>query len=112
TWGLVVNEAMASGLPVLVSDRCGCASDLVVNGRNGFIFDPFDVGAMSEFMLRMSGSVIDLAAMGAASRQIIANWSPATWAENLQSAINAAHLAIQPKPSFFDRLLIRTLIKR
>ena len=37
-WGLVVNEAIASGLPVIVSNRCGCAPELV-NG-NGFTFDP------------------------------------------------------------------------
>ena len=39
-WGLVVNEAMAAGLPVIVSERCGCAPDLVRNGVNGFTFDP------------------------------------------------------------------------
>src|SRR6185369_3826531 len=37
-WGLVINEAVASGLPVIVSNRCGCAPELV-NG-NGFTFDP------------------------------------------------------------------------
>jgi 1,2-diacylglycerol 3-alpha-glucosyltransferase len=42
-WGLVVNEAMASGLPVLVSERCGCAPDLVKNGVNGYTFDPYDI---------------------------------------------------------------------
>lgn len=41
-WGLVVNEAMACGLPVLVSNRCGCAIDLVRDGENGFTVDPFD----------------------------------------------------------------------
>ncbi len=39
-WGLVVNEAMACGLPVIVSSRCGCAVDLVTPGENGFVFDP------------------------------------------------------------------------
>lgn len=39
-WGLVVNEAMAASLPVIVSDRCGCAEDLVRHGENGFVFDP------------------------------------------------------------------------
>lgn len=39
-WGLVVNEAMACGLPVLVSDRCGCAIDLVRDGQNGYTFTP------------------------------------------------------------------------
>lgn len=36
-WGLVVNEAMAAGLPVIVSDECGCSLDLVRNGENGFV---------------------------------------------------------------------------
>ena len=38
TWGLSVNEAMASGKAVIVSDRCGCATDLVDHGINGYIF--------------------------------------------------------------------------
>jgi glycosyltransferase involved in cell wall biosynthesis len=40
-WGNVVNEAMACGLPVLASERCGCARTLVRDGINGFRFDPF-----------------------------------------------------------------------
>ncbi len=38
TWGLSVNEAMASGKPVLVSDKCGCAFDLVEEGKTGYTF--------------------------------------------------------------------------
>jgi glycosyltransferase involved in cell wall biosynthesis len=38
TWGLVVNEAMACGLPAIVSDRVGCGPDLVTNGETGFRF--------------------------------------------------------------------------
>ena len=38
TWGLGVNEAMACGKGVLVSDRCGCAADLVINDQNGYVF--------------------------------------------------------------------------
>ena len=40
TWGLVVNEAMVCGLPVAVSDRCGCVPELVHPGRNGWLLDP------------------------------------------------------------------------
>ncbi|HEY4336267.1 MAG TPA: glycosyltransferase, partial [Puia sp.] len=40
TWGLVVNEAMAAGLPVLVSDACGCSSVLLKEGVNGYGFSP------------------------------------------------------------------------
>jgi 1,2-diacylglycerol 3-alpha-glucosyltransferase len=54
-WGLVVNEAMASRLPVLVSERCGCAPDLVQNGVNGFTFDPFDIKNITDRMLQLSG---------------------------------------------------------
>jgi len=41
-WGLVVNEAMAAGLPVIVSNRCGCSLDLVKEGENGFILSDLE----------------------------------------------------------------------
>jgi len=41
-WGLVVNEAMAAGLPVIVSNRCGCSLDLVKDGENGFILSDLE----------------------------------------------------------------------
>jgi glycosyltransferase involved in cell wall biosynthesis len=52
TWGLVVNEAMASGLPCIVSDRVGCGPDLVDRGRNGDVFPMGDVGALSALMVQ------------------------------------------------------------
>ncbi len=91
-WGLVVNEAMASELPVLVSKICGCAKDLVQNGVNGFTLDPFDVEGMGLLMLKMSSDQVDLEAMGAASRRIIAAWTPETFARNLLQAIEAARM--------------------
>jgi glycosyltransferase involved in cell wall biosynthesis len=59
TWGLVVNEAMAAGLPVLVSNFCGCAFDLVSEGQNGLSFDPRDVGAIRDAMVYLSGNQCD-----------------------------------------------------
>ena len=53
-WGLVVNEAMAAGLPVIVSERCGCAPDLVEDGVNGFTFDPQDVEELAGLMRRVA----------------------------------------------------------
>lgn len=42
TWGLAINEAMACGIPAIVSDKCGCAIDLVEDGKTGFIFQSDD----------------------------------------------------------------------
>jgi len=92
-WGLVVNEAMASGLPVLVSEICGCAQDLVRDGANGFKFDPHDVEGLARLLLKIASGEVDLKAMGQASREIIAAWSPETFAGNLLKAIEAAQSA-------------------
>ncbi len=53
SWGLVVNEAMASGLPCVVSDRAGCAPDLIDEGRTGFTYPAGDVRALSEALVRL-----------------------------------------------------------
>ncbi|BBU63238.1 hypothetical protein MSC49_31730 [Methylosinus sp. C49] len=45
-WGLVVNEALSYGCPVVVSDHCGCAPDLVLEGTTGFRFSTFDVASL------------------------------------------------------------------
>lgn len=83
TWGLVVNEAMAAGVPVLVSDRCGCAPELCRTGVNGFVFPHSDAVRLTDLMLRMSDGSVDLGALGEASTSIISGWSPDTWAQSL-----------------------------
>jgi 1,2-diacylglycerol 3-alpha-glucosyltransferase len=87
-WGLVVNEAMAAGLPVLVSERCGCAPDLVKTGENGFLFDPLDSAALSEGLERIAAS--DLDAMGRASRRIIQDYSLGAFVRGFAAAAEAA----------------------
>ena len=89
-WGLVVNEAMASGLPVLVSRVCGCTPDLVQEGVNGFTFDPRDTEGLARLMGRMSSGEVDLKALAQASQRIISAWTPGTFAENLFKAIKSA----------------------
>ena len=89
-WGLVVNEAMASGLPVLASRRCGCATDLVVDAKNGFTFDPGSVEGLADLMNVMSSIPEGArAAMGGASTEIISRWSPALFAVQVASAAKA-----------------------
>ena len=112
-WGLVVNEAMASGLPVLVSNRCGCALDLVQEGVNGFTSDPYNTERLADAMLRLwrmeDG---ELNRMADAGQRIIANWGPDRFAAGLNAAVDCA-LAVGPKrASLLDSLLLRLLLLR
>jgi glycosyltransferase involved in cell wall biosynthesis len=112
-WGLVVNEAMASRLPVIVSDRCGCAPDLVKEGVNGFTFDPCDVDGLAKLMQRVAAMTdAQRRALGEASRHIIAHWGPERFAEGLIQAVEAAMSRPPPKASLLDQALLWALARR
>ncbi|MDB5120219.1 MAG: glycosyl transferase family 1 [Sphingobacteriales bacterium] len=76
TWGLVVNEAMACGKPILVSDQVGCAIDLVQNEVNGTIFksdSPTDLAKKLIHLIKKERQGLKL--MGKASFNIIQKWT-------------------------------------
>ena len=109
-WGLVVNEAMASGLPVLVSRTAGCRYDLVEDGRNGWLLDPFDPRQMAERMVRVAGLSEDgRRRMSEASARIIAEWGPERFARGLWSAVQAARSGPHRRTPLFQRLLVPVL---
>jgi len=87
-WGLVVNEAMASGLPVLVSKRCGCVPELVRSAENGFVFDPENTRELAELMFYVSSHQINLGAMGQSSLEIISEWGTERFAKGILDSIN------------------------
>ena len=72
TWGLVVNEAMACGLPAIVSNQVGCGPDLVTDGETGAVFPMGDVVALSRSLIAFAGRLAELAAMGARARKRVA----------------------------------------
>ena len=110
-WGLVVNEAMASGLPIAVSNRCGCAADLVCEGRNGWTFPPDDCAALSNILSRYSSMDQDkLRSMGEEGRNLIRAWSPERFSEALDRAARTASSAPSRPPSIVTRLALRALI--
>jgi len=109
-WGLVVNEAMASGLPVLVSECCGCARDLVQPGVNGYTFDPRDVSALTGLMVQLAENEDRRQAMGEASANLIDAWSPDVFAANLIELAEMVKHSPRPKAGRVDRLLLRVML--
>ena len=83
-WGLVVNEAMVCGLPVVVSDRCGCVNDLVQDGKNGFVFNPDAPGQLTNCLIQMM-QLTDKGRTdrGKVSQEIIKPWSVDAVAEEM-----------------------------
>ncbi|MEO6217671.1 MAG: glycosyltransferase [Sphingomonas sp.] len=100
-WGLVVNEAMASGLPIIVSDRCGCAPTLVKEGVNGHRFPATDPGALADAMRSIAALPNDTA-MRAASSAIIADWGPDRFGRGMADALAYVADAPRPHPSRID----------
>lgn len=111
-WGLVVNEAMASGLPVLVSNRCGCARDLVMHGVNGFTFDPHGVQELGALMQKVSAADFPRSLFGSESRRIIADWGPDRFAQGLHDAVAAVLKNSCPRARMTDRFLLRLLVRK
>jgi len=83
SWGLTVNEAMASGLPVIVSRQCGCATDLVFPGLNGAIVDPLDPRDIARAIVEIASDDQRRLSYGAASRRIIDSFSLEMWSRAL-----------------------------
>jgi len=84
TWGLAVNEAMACERAVLVSDKTGCAGDLVTDAVNGYIFKSWDQNDLMAKLKIMTESKPKLKEMGKSSKCIIESWN----FEAIISAIN------------------------
>ena len=87
TWGLAVNEAMACSRPVLVSDRCGCAADLVIPGKTGKVIDPFDVNSVIAALKELCLDRTRLHEMGRESFKLIEDWSIGVQAEQIERGL-------------------------
>jgi glycosyltransferase involved in cell wall biosynthesis len=86
TWGLVVNEAMNFGLPLVVSDKVGCAADLVHPGRNGVIVPHDDAGALAHAIGTLLADPSLRQFFGAESRRIIDAYTIAAAADGIVAA--------------------------
>jgi glycosyltransferase involved in cell wall biosynthesis len=93
-WGVVVNEAMAAALPVVLSEQVGAAADLVEEGANGFVIPAGDAGALAEKITDVLSDEERRKAMGERSREIIDGWDHAASAANFRAAVLKA---VEPK---------------
>ena len=98
-WGLVVNEAMSCGLPVVATNVAGCTEDLVRDGWNGFVLPPRDFSALFEAMERLAVNSAMRVEMGARSEEKIREYSPEIWAQGLIDAtkIDAQNLSVSER---------------
>jgi glycosyltransferase involved in cell wall biosynthesis len=90
TWGLVVNEAMACGLPAIVSERVGCHPDLVLPGETGVLVKHADVDALAAALDCMARDPQRARALGRAARAHAARWSLANLVTGTLQALRYA----------------------
>jgi glycosyltransferase involved in cell wall biosynthesis len=88
TWGLVVNEAMACGLPAIVSDQVGSAVDLVHEGNTGFVHGCGDVDDLSVLLSRCADNPGQLAVMGANARALVDGYNFDRVVSGIESALS------------------------
>ena len=88
-WGVVVNQALGAGLPIIASDHVGAAHDLVREGENGFTFPAGDANALATAMLRYATNPALAPTHGEASRRAHTDWTPARGAERWVQALRA-----------------------
>jgi glycosyltransferase involved in cell wall biosynthesis len=86
-WGLVVNEAMACGLPVISTKVAGCIADLVDDLWNGRVIEPGDSHQLTAAMEELAGNALLRAQMGQHSRERILHYSPEACAAGIANAI-------------------------
>ena len=86
-WGLIVNESMAAGCPVIVSTDVGSGPDLITDGIEGFIYPVGDIPALTHALARVLASPEIAASMGEAARRRIATWGFVEDVQGLRQAL-------------------------
>jgi glycosyltransferase involved in cell wall biosynthesis len=97
-FGLVVNEAMLCGCPVVASDKVGAVRDLVVPGKTGFVYRCGDVQALAGVLRQALGDPEQLSRVGSAALTRIEAWSPRASVAALVDAVTRSVARAGPTP--------------
>ena len=87
-FGFLVNEALVYGMPIIVSNRCGSAFDLVQNGENGYTFDPTKKEDLVEKMGMMMNNISEHKTMGEKGKKLVAHFHPDLICDDILKAFN------------------------
>jgi phosphatidylinositol alpha 1,6-mannosyltransferase len=90
-WGVAVNEAAASALPLVASDRVGAAADLLRDGENGMLVPFGDVDAAADAFRRLAANRELRRRFGARSRELVGDWG---YEPSIESLVTACYEAI------------------
>lgn len=107
SWGLVVNEAMAAGLPVLLSDKINAAFTLLKNGENGYLFNPYNEEELKQVLLNFIRlSPAEKAAMSERSLELIGKMDYNYMGAQLIDTLNYLSKKPQRRTGLFSKLVI------
>jgi glycosyltransferase involved in cell wall biosynthesis len=104
-WGLVVNEALSCGCPAIVSNRCGCVPELIVERQTGLTFECDDVVNLSDRLTQVTRFFADVASTAQACLDQIEPFTPLAAAENI---LAGCVRTLQQAPSDEQRVVCRT----
>ncbi|MCG7856212.1 glycosyltransferase family 4 protein [Flavihumibacter sediminis] len=87
TWGLAINEALASGVPVIASNRCGGAIDLIEDGKNGYIFESGNQDSLAQALKKAISTKMDYQKMVDNAKLMISRFSFQNIAEVIEREV-------------------------
>jgi glycosyltransferase involved in cell wall biosynthesis len=82
TWGLVVNESMAAGCPVICSNAVGCVDDLVINGVTGLVFSPENEDELADHIINVVGNPTLRLSLIEGGKRLIDSWGLSRFSSN------------------------------
>ncbi len=100
-WGLVVNEAMACGKPILCSKYAGCCPELIKEGENGYSFDPLNKETARAAIINMcEKEKHEIERMGQGSKEIVSEFTNERMIDRFKKVI---YYCLEQKPSVSDK---------